>query len=133
MIQHTFSFRRIVTSSTTPARVITRKNSIFRPLIKKKKNSILLKHQRQRNSIWKIHPKHNTYPTYATKRQQFPPITPSTEHPHLTWNKPFKEAVITAITRAVSGKRKQKLRHPGTVETAKKFHSSRQHGRVNHF
>lgn len=37
MIQHTFSFRRIVTSSTTPARVITRKNSIFRPLIKKKK------------------------------------------------------------------------------------------------
>lgn len=52
---------------------------------------------------------------YATKRQQFPPITPSTEHSHLTWNKPFKEAVITAITRAVSGKRKQKLRHPGMV------------------
>lgn len=130
MIQHTFSFRRIVTSSTRKSNHSEKFNI---PPPYKKKNSILLKHQRQRNSIWKIHPKHNTYPTYATKRQQFPPITPSTEHPHLTWNKPFKEAVITAITRAVSGKRKQKLRHPGTVETAKKFHSSRQHGRVNHF
>lgn len=128
MIQHTFSFRRIVTSSTRKSNHSEKFN--IPPPYKKKKNSILLKHQRQRNSIWKIHPKHNTYPT---KRQQFPPITPSTEHPHLTWNKPFKEAVITAITRAVSGKRKQKLRHPGTVETAKKFHSSRQHGRVNHF